>query len=210
LARDAPFAGGKARSCIRERDERQRAGPGLGRGARYCARPGGRGARLGFAVLLGVGFAVLVMLFVLASRHAFGGNSDDATLVLEGQSMSSGHLALQGWALSFDSFWTLDVPFYAVAVGLLGVGQDLFNVVPAFIAALVVVTGVWMIRMGRRDLASLIGASAVIALLALPGPDSPTSSFRQAGTSPRRCAACWPSSESRGRPADGGWPSRPC
>jgi hypothetical protein len=122
-------------------------------------------------VLLGVGFAVLVMLFVLASRHAFGGNSDDATLVLEGQSMSSGHLALQGWALSFDSFWTLDVPFYAVAVGLLGVGQDLFNVVPAFIAALVVVTGVWMIRMGRRDLASLIGASAVIALLALPGPD---------------------------------------
>jgi len=132
---------------------------------------GGRGARLGFAVLLGVGFAVLVMLFVLASRHAFGGNSDDATLVLEGQSMSSGHLALQGWALSFDSFWTLDVPFYAVAVGLLGVGQDLFNVVPAFIAALVVVTGVWMIRMGRRDLASLIGASAAIALLALPGPD---------------------------------------
>src|SRR5580698_4027563 len=68
-----------------------------------------------------VGFALLVYLFVLASRHAFGSNSDDATLILQGQSVSSGHLTLQGWDLSYDSFWTVDVLFYALGVRLLGV-----------------------------------------------------------------------------------------
>src|SRR5580704_13729438 len=50
-----------------------------------------------------------------ASQHAFLGNSDGATVVLEGQSMSHGNAVLGGWDLSLDSFWSLDVVFYALA-----------------------------------------------------------------------------------------------
>jgi hypothetical protein len=114
--------------------------------------------------------ALLVVIFDLASRHAFGGNSDDATLVLQGQSISSGHPTLQGWDLSYDSFWTVDVIFYAVAVRLLGVGPELLHLVPAVIAALLVLVSVLLSRQGRSDRGFFAGAGLVVALLALPGP----------------------------------------
>jgi hypothetical protein len=115
-------------------------------------------------------FSLLVFCFVLASRHAFGSNSDDATLVLQGQSMSSGHLTLQGWDLSYDSFWTVDVLFYALGVRILGVTPLLLNLVPAIIAALLVVVAILVTRQGRRDRGFFAGAAVIVALLALPGP----------------------------------------
>jgi len=127
-----------------------------------------RAVLLRVAVLMAL--ALLVVLFDLASRHVFGSNSDDATIVLQGQSLSSGHLTLQGWDLSYDSFWTVDVLFYAVAVRLLGVGPDLLNLVPAVIATLLVVVVVRVTRQGRSDRGFLAGAALVVALLALPGP----------------------------------------
>jgi hypothetical protein len=118
-----------------------------------------------------VAVALLVVIFDLASRHIFGGNSDDATLVLQGQSMSSGHLTLGGWDLSYDSFWTIDVLFYTLAVRLLGVGPDLLNLVPAVIAALLVFASVLLARQGRSDRGFFAGAVLIVALLALPGPE---------------------------------------
>jgi hypothetical protein len=123
----------------------------------------------GAAVLIGL--ALLVLIFDLSSQHVFGSNSDDATLVLQGQSVAAGHVALQGWDLSYDSFWTVDVLFYAVAVRLLGVGPDLLNLVPAVIAALLVLVAVLLTRQGRSDRGFLAGGALVVALLALPGPE---------------------------------------
>lgn len=115
--------------------------------------------------------AALVVLFTIASRHVFGGNSDDATLVLEGQSMASGNLVLHGWDLSIDPFWTLDAPIYAIVVALLGVGPDLMNIGPALIAALVCAASVWTVRDGRRGLGAAVGIGVALALLALPNVD---------------------------------------
>jgi hypothetical protein len=123
------------------------------------------------AALVVVALALLVVLLDLASRHIFGGNSDDATLVLQGQSMSSAHPTLGGWDLSYDSFWTIDILFYTLAVRLLGVGPDLLNLVPAVIAALLVFASVLLTRQGRSDRGFLAGAALVVALLALPGPE---------------------------------------
>lgn len=95
-------------------------------------------------------------------------NSDGATVVLQGQSMAHGNVLLNGWQLSLDSWWTLDVPFYAVATAILGVGPaDLF-VVPAVIGALVVVAAVALVRAGRRGAASAAGAALVLAVLVFP------------------------------------------
>ena len=128
-----------------------------------------RHARLRVAVAAAVvGFAALVVLFYVASYHAFIPNSDGATVVLEGQSMSTGNLLLHHWALSLDSFWTVDAPFYMVAVLMAGVRPLLLHLVPAVIAALVVVTGSLLARQGRRGLPGIAAVATVVALLGLP------------------------------------------
>src|ERR1700722_10838730 len=53
-----------------------------------------------------IGLPALVALFYVASVHSLAGDSDGATVVLEGQAMSGGHVMLHGWALSLDSFWS--------------------------------------------------------------------------------------------------------
>jgi hypothetical protein len=109
----------------------------------------------------------VVLLYVL-SVHAAAANSDGATVVLEGQALRSGNLTLSNWRLSFDSFWTVDAPFYAVGVAILGVRPALSHLVPALIAALVVLVGAGLARGGRRGAAGWAGALTVVALLAFP------------------------------------------
>ena len=95
-------------------------------------------------------------------------NSDGATVILQGRSMASGNLLLHGWILSLDSWWTLDVVFYAVVTAVTGVRAELLLVGPALIAGLVVVVGAVIARRGRRGPAAVAGMTAVVAVLALP------------------------------------------
>jgi hypothetical protein len=116
-----------------------------------------------------VGFTALVAIFYAMSLHAVVGNSDGATAVLEGQSMSTGNVLLHQWSLSFDSFWSVDALFYALTVLVTGVQPLLLHLVPALIAALVVVTGSHLARIGYRGISAVAAATTVLALLALPG-----------------------------------------
>ena len=68
-----------------------------------------------------IAFAALALLLEAISVHSNTPNSDGATVILEGQSMANGHLALHGWALSLDSFWTVDAAIYMVVIGIVGV-----------------------------------------------------------------------------------------
>jgi hypothetical protein len=113
----------------------------------------------------------LFVLLYFASRNSFGGNSDGATVVLEGQSIRAGHLGLGGWNLSLDSFWTIDALFYAGAVAIVGVRHELLHAVPALIAVAVILVGGVMARVGRRGVAGLAALAVVVVLLALPSPD---------------------------------------
>jgi hypothetical protein len=126
-----------------------------------------------FRVVVVVGalalFAALVALLYLESIHGVPGNSDGATVVLEGQSMSTGNLLLHHWALSYDSFWSVDAIFYTIAVLVTGVRPVLLHLVPAVIAAMAMTTGALMARTGRRGVAAAAGMATVFALLALPG-----------------------------------------
>jgi hypothetical protein len=105
----------------------------------------------------------------VVSIHAVVGNSDGATVILEGRSMSSGNLLLHHWALSFDSFWSVDAVFYTLAMLFGGVRPILLYLIPSLIAAMVVVTGSLMARIGYRGAPALAGVATVFALLALPG-----------------------------------------
>ncbi|HWD24318.1 MAG TPA: hypothetical protein VG368_02540, partial [Acidimicrobiales bacterium] len=116
-----------------------------------------------------VGAGVFALLDV-ASVHWVAANSDGATIVLQGQSMRSGSILLSGWSLPLDSFFTTEVPFYAIADALVGLGHGLVNAVPAVIASVVVLVAVALAARPGRGSTSLAGAAFVVALLALPSP----------------------------------------
>jgi hypothetical protein len=113
-------------------------------------------------------FLALAVLLYFVSAHTVPGNSDGATVILEGQSMAAGHLLLHGWALSLDSFWTVDAVVYMFAVLIAGVHAAFLNLVPALIASAVIVTGVYLVRADWRGVPGFVGTATVVALLALP------------------------------------------
>jgi hypothetical protein len=115
------------------------------------------------------GVIALTLLLTLASRHAVVGDSDGATIVLEGKAMASGHLLLHGWTLSLDSFWTLDALPNMLATSVLGLRPLLLNLVPAALSALVVLCGALLARRGVAGAAAVSASAAVVAVLALPG-----------------------------------------
>ena len=92
-------------------------------------------------------------------------------MLLEGQSLGAGNLALHGWLLSLDSFWTVDAPFYAVGIWIFGVTPLLLNLIPAVIAVLVVIVAMRLAADGAKGLPRLVAVVAVLALVALPSPD---------------------------------------
>jgi len=117
--------------------------------------------------LLVIAAAVLTLLTSL-SQHAIVNDSDTSTVVLEGFAMRHGNVLLHNWSLSLDSFWTVDVPFYALGTFIIGLRPLLVNVVPAFIGLGTVVAGIFAARDDLRGRAVVVGGATVTALLILP------------------------------------------
>jgi len=113
-------------------------------------------------------FGAVVALLYAVSLHNVAGNSDGATVVLEGQSMTHGNVLLHGWALSSDSFWTIDALFYMLVGFVTGLREPLLNFVPALVAAAVIVVGAWLARDGGKRVAGVVAAATVVVLLGFP------------------------------------------
>jgi len=128
-----------------------------------------RSRRLRSAALGALGLLALSTLYYFVSVHAFAGNSDGATVVLEGAAVRDGHLALAHWRLSLDSFWTVDVLFYALAVLVGGVRAAAMHLVPAVLAAATVLLGTLLVVRGQPRRAAFAALFTVAALLVLPG-----------------------------------------
>ncbi len=124
--------------------------------------------RLVRPALVVVGAVLVVAVLYAAAQHAFAGDSDGATVVLEGQAMGAGHVLLHGWSLSLDSFWSIDALFYMFVGLITGLHAFALYLVPAAIAALVIVVGGALAADGRRSLSAAAAAATVVALLGLP------------------------------------------
>ena len=142
--------------------------PQLVPGGAPCREDRRLARRLVAGVLVVAGLVVLGTLLYAASNHAAPGNSDGATVILEGKALSAGNLTLKNWALSLDSFWLVDVPLYAIAVLFAGVRPQLLHLVPTLVALGVICIGAWIARFGRRGWAAVLAGGAVIVLLGLP------------------------------------------
>jgi hypothetical protein len=115
-----------------------------------------------------VALGALSLLLYTAGTHAGPVDSDSATVVLEGAAMRHGNLGLEGWALSRDSFWTIDALAYFVGVLIEGVRPVLLYAVPAVLASLIVLTTAGLARAQATRAGRLVAVLVVLSLLALP------------------------------------------
>ena len=83
-------------------------------------------ALAGLAVFIGL-FAMYSAMAKLLVLHA-----DQAHPSLYAQAILDGNVLLRGWELTTVTFYT-EIPFYMIAIKLMGLNADLMRVVPAFI-----------------------------------------------------------------------------
>lgn len=115
--------------------------------------------------------AILTPFLNAISTRYVPGDSDGATVILEGLAMARGNWLLHGWSISLDSFWTLDALFNAFLIKIVGFGPSLLTLTPSFIAAMTISAGVLMAYRPGKKLAGLLGPLIVVMCLALPAPD---------------------------------------
>ena len=112
--------------------------------------------------------AALTAVLYRAGSHAGPVDADSATVVLEGAAMAHGNIGLAGWALSRDSFWTIDALANMLAVLVDGVRPVLLYGVPAVFAALVVLVAALLARRQRTRAGRVVAVLTLLAFLALP------------------------------------------
>lgn len=142
-----------------------------GRAARHArlgyAWPAGRAAwALG---LLGVAAACAV-LFTLYLSQSFTSpfNSDGAANVLQAQAMLHGNLLLRGWWTSDVSFYTTELPEYALIVAIRGVSPDVVHICGALTCTLTVLLAALLARGRDCGRAGLYRAGIALGIMLAP------------------------------------------
>jgi hypothetical protein len=139
--------------------------------ARGRRGPTRRRASLVLALAVTAGVVGFTAIFSFLSVHAYGGTSDKATVILEGQAIAHGNVLLKGWALPLDSYWTSDALLTALLVPVVGLRPVLMNIEPSLMSALFVTAGVLVARTDASTRgARVAGAATVVVLLAFPSP----------------------------------------
>ena len=101
--------------------------------------------------------------------HAYGSHSDSANAARAGHDLVTGNVALHGWRLPADSYWSIDLPVFGGLAALLGLGPRIVHLGPLLIAAGGIGLSLWTVgRGGRVRPAGLVGLAAPLLLLGLP------------------------------------------
>jgi hypothetical protein len=119
--------------------------------------------------------AVLAVAVVYSCALREAGNvvteSDAASMALQGWAMAHGNPLLHGWRLADVSFYTIEVPEYALAGLIIGLRPDLVPVVAAATFTILVVLAA-AVALGRSR--GLAGAAAVgLTVVIMAGPALP-------------------------------------
>ena len=112
---------------------------GAGRWVRYRKR----GAYLSAGALL------LLVYLRLSMTSAL--NSDSANILLAGDEMLHGNVLLHGWYASDVSFYSTEIPQYALLVGIFGLHASTAHIAAAMTYTLAFLLAVALARAGARD-----------------------------------------------------------
>lgn len=114
-----------------------------------------------------VAIIVLFLLYIHMSYMVVP-NSDNSVPLREAYNVLHGNITLRHWWLSPDTFYFTDLPFYVLAVAVAGVQPSLMHVVPAFIYAVTVCLGIYLIVRELKSEAKWIVGGIALVLIGIP------------------------------------------
>ncbi len=119
--------------------------------------------------VIALAFAVV---WVAGTYHlswlAAAGQSDSASVVLEGHAMAEGNVLLHGWTVAADSFWLTNDALTGLFGLAEGVGPALLHQVPVAIDVVLVGLATWLARPRSGGLRPWTGAALAFAIVGLP------------------------------------------
>ena len=126
-----------------------------------------RVGQMPYSVVLVLGFIVLFVSYLFAAQYITN-NSDDASIIFEGQAMLHCNIFMHGWYLPSDSFITSEMPLYALGSLILS-PQALLKVGPALLYASTVLLAVVLARkVVPQGTSRWLAIGACLALIAFP------------------------------------------
>src|SRR5579863_6791388 len=126
-----------------------------------------RGRRLAWAAGLAVGLAALFSL-ALAQSLTTALSSDGASNILQAQAMLHGNPLLRGWWTSDVSFYTTELPEYALAVAARGLSPDVVHICGALTYTITVALAGLLARGRATGAAGLRRAGLAVAIMLAP------------------------------------------
>ena len=135
------------------------------RSARAARSPWPR--TLAWAVALAVALAALFLLSLSQSRSS-ALSSDGASNILQAQAMLHGNPLLRGWWTSDVSFYTTELPEYALAVAARGLSPDVVHICGALTYTLTVALAGLLARGRATGAAGLRRAGIAVAIMLAP------------------------------------------
>jgi hypothetical protein len=150
--------GGRARA-------RGPAGARRRRGPAAAGSPPRRG--LGWALALALALAALFLL-ALGQSRTVAANSDGAATVLQAQAMLHGNPLLSGWWTSDVSFFTTELPEYALVMAVRGASPNVVHICGALTYTLTLALAALLARGSAAGPAGLRRAGLTVAIMLAP------------------------------------------
>jgi hypothetical protein len=140
--------------------------PSSGEPAERAARPGGRPRWTAVAAYLLAGLALFAVYLRLSQTYPL--NSDSANILLMASDLLQGHLLLRGWFMSDVSFYTTELPQYALLEAVLGVHMATAHVAAAMTYTLTFLLAVLLARSGATGRPALIRTLIAAGIMLAP------------------------------------------
>ena len=139
-----------------------------------AARPS-RADRQRWAWISGTVLAAVVLMFCyLRISGATQVTSDGAGLVLEAQSMLHGNVLLHGWWASDVTFYTTELPEYALVTFFAGLRPEVVHICSALTYTLLVLLAAYVARGRARGAVGVVRALLAAGVILVPQPTGPT------------------------------------
>lgn len=127
-------------------------------------RPAGRWWRAGAWVIAAIG----LFAFLLRISLSYHMDSDGANSALQAWDMLHGHILLHGWIIGDATYYTFELPLYALVELFMGLHSLTIHVGSAITYLIVAICAIAVARTGSRGLSVVARTGIVIAILAAP------------------------------------------
>ena len=112
-------------------------------------------------------FALFFALCYLVTRTAVT-SSDGANNALQGFDLLHGNPLLGGWIIGDATYYTFELPVYAIVTGIFGLGPTAGDVEPAVVYLVIAILAAALAKGRRTGLQGAVRVGAVLAVLCIP------------------------------------------